>query len=1440
MPTSGDNGDNIINGGNGNDLISGMLGDDDIDGGNGNDTIDGGGGNDNLDGGNGQDTIDGGDGDDIIHGGNGIDNLFGGAGNDQIYGDNGNDNITGGAGDDLIDGNNGNDTANYSDTIDKYTFFTSAGYLHIVHLGGAGADGHDKLIRIEKLVFADRVIDLTGGTNNRPVAVDDHVFINEDNSPYSSGAGSVKSNDFDFEGQPLTVTGGTFTGTYGTLTLNSNGTYSYVQFASTQALAVGETVTDSFNYTVSDGSGTDTGALVFHIAGANDAPTANPDSGTTGENAVLIVNVLANDTDIDHGAVLTVTAASAPPGKGTASVVGNQVRFDPGTSFDHLAVGATEQVVIAYSIADEHGATASSTLTVTVTGVNDAPVAVDDSASIGENGAPILVNVRANDTDADDGAVITLTSASAPAGKGSASVVGGQVRFDPGSDFNHLAAGATEQVQVGYTIADEHGATDTGILTVTVTGANDAPVAHADTGATDENSPVTIDVLANDSDVDDGAVLTITQVSVTPGEGSVSIVGNKVRYDPSPDLNYLADGETLDVVISYTITDEHGVQSTSTLTVTVTGETDGTINGTDGDDILIGTPDADTIFARDGNDTVFAQAGDDFVRGGDGNDTLNGEGGNDVVEGGNDDDTISGGDGFDSLDGQSGNDIVSGGIDGDALYGGDGDDTLLGEAGNDVLQGEDGADTLSGGDGLDDLHGGAGNDVVDGGNDDDIVRGGGGNDSLAGGGGDDVLSDFEGTNSFTGGAGNDVIDAGSADGAQTIDGGDGNDTIRVYYRDNASTITTGAGIDTIEIAYADQGTAAVTVTDFTTGAGGDIFRLDGDDGPLLGLLTGWDGSSNPFAATQGFLRLRQDGTDTVLEWDRDGTAGGANWETLAVFQNRSVASFTDANFSPAYPPDGSTPAGQTITGTNGNDTLNGTVGDDVINALLGNDTVNGNSGNDQINGGDGADILNGQGDNDVIDGGNDDDQLNGGGGDDQLLGGSGSDIITGDSGEDDLFGGAGNDALAGNLGDDSLDGGDGDDNLTDYYGSNVFAGGLGNDLITTDSTEGAQTIGGGDGNDTIRHYYRLNASVITTGAGSDIIEIPYADQGSATIVVTDFTTGGGGDRFRLSGDDGALLGLLSGWDGSSNPFGEFLRLQQSGSDVVLQWDQNGAAGGENWVTLVLFQNTTVGDFTDANFEPGYDPDGAAPPGETINGTAGDDTLIGTVGGDTINAFAGSDYVFGLAGDDVISGGDGLDTLDGGADDDIIDGGAGDDNITGGEGNDQLIGGSEDDIIFGEDGNDSLTGGLGFDNLNGDAGNDNLSGGSEDDYLSGGDGNDVLSGGSGSDLLAGGLGADIIDYATASQGGDQIIEFVSGTDQIRISASGFGGGLTAGGPVTLVSGSTPTASGTGGQFLYDTDDGSLLWDSDGTGTAPAVLIATFSDVPTLTPADFVVI
>ncbi|TFI58325.1 tandem-95 repeat protein [Sphingomonas parva] len=577
---SGGDGNDTIDGGNGNDTIAGGDGDDEIDGGNGNDTVDGGDGDDTIDGGNGEDTIDGGEGDDVLYGGNGKDVLRGGGGNDTLLGENGDDSLTGGAGDDLIDGNNGFDTAYYSGSISEYTFAYAAGYLHIMHLGGAGQNGHDRVIRVERLVFGDRIVNLGGGNDNAPVAVDDHVSITEDAGTYSSGSASVKDNDFDFEGQPLTVTPGVFTGTYGTLTLNANGTYSYTLFASAQALAQGQNVQDSFNYTVTAGTKSDTGTLVFHIAGVNDAPNADPDNAAGTENQVLTINVLANDDDVDNGAVLTVTSASVPAGQGTASVVGNQVQFDPGSDFDYLVAGATTIVTVSYTIQDEHGATSSSSIAITVTGTNDAPVATDDAATTTED-ASVSGNVLGNDSDVEGETIVVANPGTYVGAYGTLTLAAdGSFTYAPGAAAQGLDDGETANDVFTY-VASDGADTDTATLTVTVTGLNDAPVANDDVAATDENTAVSGNVLSNDTDVD-GEPLTVANAGTYVGSNGTLVLAadGSYTYTPNAAAQALDDGEVAADVFTYLVSDGTASDA-ATLTVTLAGVNDAPVANDD-------------------------------------------------------------------------------------------------------------------------------------------------------------------------------------------------------------------------------------------------------------------------------------------------------------------------------------------------------------------------------------------------------------------------------------------------------------------------------------------------------------------------------------------------------------------------------------------------------------------------------------------------------------------------------------------------------------------------------------------------------------------------------------------------------------------------------------------------------------------------------------------
>src|SRR5207237_7081823 len=116
----------------------------------------------------------------------------------------------------------------------------------------------------------------------------------------------------------------------------------------------------------------------------------------------LTIDVLGNDTDGDDGHAFTLTSVSAPGGKGTASVFGNQGNSHAGSAFDHLAQGVTAHVTLSYAMQDEFGAASSSTVDVTITGTNDGPVAVADVAAGAEDKEP-AVDVVGNQLDGDEG-----------------------------------------------------------------------------------------------------------------------------------------------------------------------------------------------------------------------------------------------------------------------------------------------------------------------------------------------------------------------------------------------------------------------------------------------------------------------------------------------------------------------------------------------------------------------------------------------------------------------------------------------------------------------------------------------------------------------------------------------------------------------------------------------------------------------------------------------------------------------------------------------------------------------------------------------------------------------------------------------------------------------------------------------------------------------------
>ncbi len=287
----------------------------------------------------------------------------------------------------------------------------------------------------------------------------------------------------------------------------------------------------------------DTATVTVTITPANHAPVADDDTFTFNEDVTTDLDVLDGDSDAD-GDSLTITNITGVS-KGTVSVVGGEIRYDP-------TQDANGTDTFTYKADDGHGGTSSSaTVTVHITPVNDAPVARDDNTTVTED-IPKLVNVLTNDDDVDD-TNLTIT-AKTNGSKGSVSIAGDgkSVTYSPAANKN----GADSFT---YTISDGD-LTATATVNVDITPVEDVPTAGDDSYTFDEDITTDLDVLANDKD-GDGEDLTITNITGV-SKGTVSLVDGKIRYDPTQDANGTD-------TFTYKVDDGNG-NTSSSATVTVT------------------------------------------------------------------------------------------------------------------------------------------------------------------------------------------------------------------------------------------------------------------------------------------------------------------------------------------------------------------------------------------------------------------------------------------------------------------------------------------------------------------------------------------------------------------------------------------------------------------------------------------------------------------------------------------------------------------------------------------------------------------------------------------------------------------------------------------------------------------------------------------------------
>ncbi|WP_221797202.1 beta strand repeat-containing protein [Oceanobacter mangrovi] len=443
--------------------------------------------------------------------------------------------------------------------------------------------------------FVYEVSDDNGGTeqatvtitvdpvNDAPVAVNDSDSVIEGNSISRNDTLGVISNDLDLDNDNLQVTairtgsesgsgsdgtlGNDLLGTYGSLTLNADGSYQYsANTAAALALNSGESREDVFTYTVSDGNGgTDTAELVITVNGldgANNAPTAVNDSYSTNEDTTLTTtlanDILGNDSDLDGDSLTVNTTPVTDVSNGTLVLnADGTFTYTPDANFN-----GTDSFV--YEVSDGNGGTAQATVTITVDPVNDAPVAVNDSYSTNEDTTlttTLANDILGNDSDLDGDSLTVNTTPVTDVSHGSLTLnADGTFTYTPDANFN----GTDSFV---YEVSDGNGGTAQATVTITVDPINDAPVAVNDSYSTNEDMTLTTtlanDILGNDSDLD-GDSLTVNTTPVTDvSHGSLTLNADGT-FTYTPDANFHGSDSFV-----YEVSDGNGGTAQATVTITV-------------------------------------------------------------------------------------------------------------------------------------------------------------------------------------------------------------------------------------------------------------------------------------------------------------------------------------------------------------------------------------------------------------------------------------------------------------------------------------------------------------------------------------------------------------------------------------------------------------------------------------------------------------------------------------------------------------------------------------------------------------------------------------------------------------------------------------------------------------------------------------------------------
>lgn len=468
------------------------------------------------------------------------------------------------------------------------------------------------------------------------------------------------------------------------------------------------------------------------------------------------------------------------------------------------------------------------------------------------------------------------------------------------------------------------------------------------------------------------------------------------------------------------------------------------------------------------------------------------------------------------------------------------------------------------------------------------------------------------------------------------------------------------------------------------------------------------------------------------------------------------------------------------------------------------------------------------------------------------VGGSGADAITGNTlgnrlvgggGNDSLYGLSGSDVLVGGAGNDLLDGGDGIDTA-------VFETNWADLSFTFNEQLGQFTfVGSANGTDTLTNVeYFTDASNVTLSI-NDLLNTSLSFVSVAAVSTSASEGAVGGSQtltFRITLSTASSEAQSVAWSLS------FAGGPNSASASDISSALSGVASFSAGATEALVTVTIAGDDT-SEYDEAFSFTLSSPSdGLLLVGAAATATILnddgwpinGTNSANTLQGSAINDIIFGLGGNDILYGNGG---------NDLLDGGTGSDTLYGGAGNDIMVVDSSKDRVI-EDagaGTDTVRTSMSSHTMAANIENLEYTGSSSFSAIGnalantiwGGAGNDTLNGGAGSDTLWGGAGSDnfVLASATGATNIDIIADFNVAADTIRIENAIFKAFKTAGTLTAAAFTTGSAAADSSDRIIYNSTNGALYYDPDGTGSAQQVQIATLTNVTgTVTFADFVII